>query len=201
MQQLIVEFLAMNFLELTAVVLAIAYLLLAVRESLWCWGAAFVSTAIYLYLFFAARLYMESVLQVFYLFMAVYGWQQWRRGESGGKKLDVSTWPLIVHVWAVVCILALSVASGWMLASYTQAAFPYLDSFTSWGAVWTTYLVTKKKLENWLYWIVIDSICIYLYELRGLQLTAILFALYVVISIFGYVSWQRVSRQNLDSPA
>ncbi len=201
MQQLIVEFLAMNFLELTAVVLAIAYLLLAVRESLWCWGAAFVSTAIYLYLFFAARLYMESVLQVFYLFMAVYGWRQWRRGESGGKKLDVSTWPLIVHVWAVVCILALSVASGWMLASYTQAAFPYLDSFTSWGAVWTTYLVTKKKLENWLYWIVIDSICIYLYELRGLQLTAILFALYVVISIFGYVSWQRVSRQNLDSPA
>ena len=201
MQQLIVEFLAMNFLELTAVTLAIAYLLLAVRESLWCWGAAFVSTAIYLYLFFAARLYMESVLQVFYLFMAVYGWQQWRRGESDEKKLEVSTWPLTVHVRAVVCILALSVASGWILASYTQAAFPYLDSFTSWGAVWTTYLVTRKKLENWLYWIVIDSVGMYLYELRGLQLTAALFALYVVISIFGYVSWLRVSKQNLDSPA
>jgi nicotinamide mononucleotide transporter len=201
MQQLIVEFLAMNFLELTAVLLAIAYLLLAVRESLWCWGAAFVSTAIYLYLFFAARLYMESALQLFYLFMAVYGWRQWRRGGGGEKQLDVSTWPLIVHVRAVTCIVALSVASGWMLASYTEAAFPYLDSFTTWGAVWTTYLVTRKKLENWLYWIVIDSVGIYLYELRGLQLTAVLFALYVVISIFGYVSWQRVSKQNLDSPA
>ncbi|MCJ7558617.1 MAG: nicotinamide riboside transporter PnuC [Gammaproteobacteria bacterium] len=201
MQQLIVEFLAMNFLELTAVVLAIAYLLLAVRENLWCWGAAFVSTVIYLYLFFAARLYMESVLQVFYLFMAVYGWQQWRRGENDERHLDVSTWPLSVHLRAVACIIALSVASGWMLASYTQAAFPYLDSFTSWGAVWTTYLVTRKKLENWLYWIVIDSVGIYLYELRGLQLTAALFALYVVISIFGYVSWLRVSKQNLDSPA
>ena len=200
MQQLIADFLAMNYLELSAVVLAIGYLLLAVKESLWCWAAAFVSTAIYLYLFFDARLYMESVLQVFYLAMAVYGWQQWRRGGAGGKSLEVSSYPLAVHGVAITVVLALSALSGWLLSSYTEAAFPYLDSFTTWSAVWTTFLVTRKKIENWLYWIVIDSLSIYIYDSRGLALTALLFGLYVVISVFGYISWQNVRRQVLDSP-
>ena len=201
MQQLIADFLAMNYLELVAVVLAIGYLLLAVRQSLWCWAAAFVSTAIYLYLFFDARLYMESVLQVFYLAMAVYGWQQWRRGGVGGKNLEISSYPLAVHGAAIALVLALSALSGWLLSSYTEAAFPYLDSFTTWSAVWTTFLVTRKKLENWLYWIVIDSLSIYLYDSRGLALTALLFGLYVVISVFGYIGWQNVRRQLGDTLA
>lgn len=200
-QQLIADFLAMNFLELVAVALAIVYLLLAVRESLWCWAAAFISTAIYLYLFFDARLYMESVLQLFYLAMAVYGWQQWRRGGPGGKNLEVSSYPLYMHGAAIAAVLALSALSGWLLSSYTEAAFPYLDSFTTWSAVWTTFLVTRKKIENWLYWIVIDSLSIYLYDSRGLALTAMLFALYVVISVFGFISWQKVHRQVSDNPA
>ncbi len=201
MQQLVADFLAMNHLELVAVVLAIGYLLLAVKESLWCWAAAFVSTAIYLYLFFDARLYMESVLQVFYLAMAVYGWQQWRRGGAGGKHLEVSSYPWSVHGVAITVVLALSALSGWLLSGYTEAAFPYLDSFTTWAAVWTTFLVARKKLENWLYWIVIDSLSIYIYDSRGLALTALLFALYVVISVFGYIGWQNTRRQLTDTPA
>jgi nicotinamide mononucleotide transporter len=201
MQQLVADFFAMNYLELAAVVLAIGYLLLAVKESLWCWAAAFASTAIYLYLFFDARLYMESALQVFYLAMAVYGWQQWRGGGAGGKSLEISSYPLAVHGAAIGIVLALSALSGWLLSSYTGAAFPYLDSFTTWAAVWTTFLVTRKKLENWLYWIVIDSLSIYIYDSRGLALTALLFALYVVISVFGYISWKNVRRQLADNPA
>lgn len=181
-----------GLLELAAVVLAILYLVLAVRESLWCWGAAFVSTAIFLYLFYAARLYMESALQVFYLAMAVYGWTQWRYGGSGGAlRLPITRWPWRVHLPAMAAILALSLASGWLLARHTQAVFPYLDSFTSWAAVWSTYLVARKKLENWLYWIVIDSASIYLYLQRDLALTALLFALYVAICVVGYRGWQR----------
>lgn len=201
MQQLVADFLAMNHLELVAVALAIAYLLLAVKQSLWCWAAAFVSTAIYLYLFFDARLYMESALQVFYLAMAVYGWQQWRRGGAGGHQLEVTSYSLAVHGVAIVVILALSGLSGYLLESHTEAAFPYLDSFTTWSAVWTTFLVTRKKLENWLYWIVIDGLSIYIYDSRGLALTALLFGLYVVISVFGYISWQKVYRQATGTAA
>jgi nicotinamide mononucleotide transporter len=185
----------MNLLEVVAVALAIAYLLLAVRESLWCWPAAFLSTSIYLYLFFDARLYMESALQVFYLVMAVYGWYVWHKGAGGDRQLPVSRWPARVHVLAILLILALSAGSGFLLHRHTLAAFPYLDSFTTWAAVWTTYLVARKKLENWIYWMIIDSLSVYLYLQRELDLTALLFIMYVVISVFGFLSWKRSWRE------
>ena len=185
------SFAAMDTAELAAVILAIVYLLLVVRENIWCWGAAFVSTSIYLVLFFDVRLYMESALQVFYLAMAVYGWWQWRSGGRGGGELKISTWPVTVHAGIIAAIAVLSMTSGWLLDTRTAAAFPYLDSFTTWSAVVTTYMVTRKILENWIYWFVIDGISIYLYSSRGMYLTALLFVLYVVLVVFGYRRWRR----------
>jgi len=80
-------------------------------------------------------------------------------------------------------------ASGALLERYTDAALPYLDSFTTWGSILTTWMVTRKILENWLYWLVIDSVSIYLYLDRGLYLTAGLFVLYLIIVLFGYRKW------------
>lgn len=182
--------------ELAAVVIAIAYLLLALREQRSCWIAAFISTAIYLVIFYRANLYMESILQLYYLVMAVYGWHQW---HSSSKKdsLRISRWPVKNHVLAIISIAALSLASGNYLESNTDAAMPYLDSFTTWAALITTYMVTQKIVENWLYWVVIDAVSIHIYFERSLMLTAVLFALYVVISVYGYVSWRSsMSRQQ-----
>ena len=84
-----------------------------------------------------------------------------------------------------------------MLQQFTDAALPYLDSFTTWGSLVTTWMVARKVLENWLYWLVIDSVSIYLYIDRELYLTALLFAAYVVIVIIGYVKWsQRYRAQS-----
>lgn len=182
---------SMSGWEVAAVVLAIAYLLLAVRQSLWCWGAALVSTAIYLALFLRAGLYMESALQLFYIAMAVYGWARWRTGGPGHDTLPVSTWPLRAHVVSIVSIVALSAATGWALAEFTAARLPYLDSFTTWASMLTTWMVARKILENWIYWFVIDGVSIYLYVSRSLHLTALLFALYLVIIVFGYRDWLR----------
>jgi nicotinamide mononucleotide transporter len=180
---------AMSGWELAAVLLGIAYLLLAVRENLWCWYAAFVSTAIFLYLFWQVGLLMESGLQVYYLAMAVYGWWQWQHGSGAGGELAISRWQPQQHLLAIGLVLAASAASGLALASYTQAALPYLDSFTTWGSILTTWMVARKVLENWLYWLVIDSVSIYLYLDRELYLTALLFMVYLVIVVFGYRQW------------
>ncbi len=196
---------SMSPMELTPVVFAMAYLLLAVRENVWCWLFGFLSTAIYTVLFWDVSLLMESALNVYYMAMAVYGWYQWTRGGTNGDDrphaLPVRSMSGAQHAVVIAGIAIFSLVSGYLLSEHSSAAWPYIDSFTTWASVITTYLVARKYLQNWLYWIVIDSVGIYLYELRGLQLTAALFALYVVISIFGYVSWLRVSRQNLDSPA
>ena len=180
---------AMSAWEVVAVTLGIAYLLLAMRESLWCWAAAFVSTGIFLVLFWRVGLLMESALQVYYLVMAVYGWWQWRHGGAGQTQLAISRWHSRHHLAAFAAVLLASAASGALLERYTDAALPYLDSFTTWGSILTTWMVTRKILENWLYWLVIDSVSIYLYLDRGLYLTAGLFVLYLIIVLFGYRKW------------
>jgi nicotinamide mononucleotide transporter len=180
---------AMSAWEAAAVVLGVAYLLLAMRESLWCWYAAFASTGIFLVLFWNVSLLMESALQVYYLAMAVYGWWQWQRGGAGHTELKISRWDNRQHLVAVAAVLLVSAASGALLQQYTGAALPYLDSFTTWGSVLTTWMVARKILENWLYWLVIDSVSIYLYLDRALYLTAGLFAIYLVIVLFGYRKW------------
>lgn len=184
--------------EASAVILGITYLLLAVRESLWCWYAAFVSTAIFLVLFWNAQLLMESALQVYYLIMAVYGWWQWQHGPQGDSELPISRWRGGAHILAIASVLALSLASGWALQAWTSAVLPFLDSFTTWGAVLTTWMVTRKVLENWLYWLVIDSVSIYLYLDRELYLTAALFLVYLVIAVFGYWQWLNHFQKQAD---
>lgn len=185
---------AMSWLEVASVAFGLAYLVLAVRQNIVCWIAALISTLLSLALFYDARLYPETALQVFYAVMAVYGWWQWRHGGRPGERaavdLPVSVWPLRYHVLAVVGTLAAALALGTVL-SRTNAAFPYLDSFTSVGAVITTYMVAKKILENWVYWLVIDGITLYIYWQRSLYLYAALFVVYLVLVVVGFYRWRR----------
>lgn len=182
---------AMSPWEAAAVLLLIAYLVLAIRQNSWCWVAAFAGTCIYVALMYRARLYMESALQVFYLGMAVYGWYHWRHGPGEDSDLPVTSWDHMHHLRAISAVLLLTVVSGAALDAYSDAALPYLDSFTTWGAVITTWMVARKILENWLYWFCIDSVSIYLYVSRELYLTALLFAFYLVLIVFGYLAWRR----------
>ena len=177
--------------EITAVVLALVYLVLAIRQSIACWFAAILSTSIYIVLMYQAGLYMESALQLFYIAMAVYGWIHWRRGEGPDHTLEVTRRPLTWHALAIAVVLVITLLSGWLLTRHTDAALPYLDSFTTWGAIVATWMVARKILENWYYWFVIDSVSIYLYVSRGLFLTALLFALYLVLIVIGYRTWRR----------
>jgi nicotinamide mononucleotide transporter len=176
--------------EALAVVLAVAYLLLAIRQNIWCWAAAAISTSLYLFIMYDSKLYMQSLLQLYYLAMAAYGWYNWRRPQAAGGELAVTVWPLRYHAFAVGAVLLLVMVSAGLLQRYSDGALPYLDAFTAWGAVVTTFMVARKVLENWLYWFVIDSVSIGLYLDRELYFTAALFAAYLVLVVVGYRSWR-----------
>ncbi len=183
-----------SWLETVAVLAAVLYLLLAIRQNILCWLFALLSTAIYVVLFIDARLYMESVLNVFYFGMAMYGWYSWRQG--GANDLAVTTRPASFHAIAVLALAVGALANGWLLARYTDAAFPYVDSMTTWAALWATWLVARKIFENWWYWLAIDSVSVLIYWSRGLELTALLFVVYVAMIPFGIVAW----RKSLEVP-
>ena len=186
--------------EAAAVVLGVAYLLLAAREKILCWPAAFFSTALSVYVFWNAALLMESFLNLYYMAMAIYGWQHWRRGGSAGAAAPVRRWNLGLHALAIGAILTAAALSGRILAAATDAAWPYLDSFTTWASVLTTFMVARKILENWIYWFVIDSVSIFLYLDRGLHLYAALFAIYLIICVTGFLSWRRSWLAGGDAP-
>jgi nicotinamide mononucleotide transporter len=187
----------MFWFEVAAVAFAVAYLVLAIRENVWCWAAGLVSVLLSLLLFFAARLYMESALQVFYAAMSVYGWYQWYAGGSAGKGIKISVWPARRHLLTVSAVLASSLVAGAFMSS-TNAAFPFLDSFTTVAAIVTTYMVARKVLENWIYWFVIDSVSVFLYASRDLYLYAGLFVFYLVLIVIGFRRWLAEFRGPTD---
>lgn len=182
--------------ELGAVFLGLAYLILAMRESLWCWPAALISTAIYTWLFWHVSLLMDSALNIYYMAMAVYGFYLWWQptgaaNQASVKDVPIQTWSGLQHTIAIVGVVVMSLVSGYLLQQNTSAAWPFLDSFTTWASVLTTYMVARKVLENWLYWIVIDTVALGLYIERGLYPTAMLFAVYLVMCVFGFMAWYR----------
>jgi nicotinamide mononucleotide transporter len=140
---------------------------------------------------------MESALNVYYMIMAVYGWHQWKFGGQQHSGVPIRTLDKRQHLLIIAAVIIISILSGALLSQHTNAAWPYIDSFTTWGSVITTIMVAKKVLENWLYWLVIDSVSIPLYIDRGLYLTAMLFMAYILIVIIGYLNWRhRYSAQQ-----
>jgi nicotinamide mononucleotide transporter len=177
-------------LEAVAVFFGFAYSVLAILRTRWCWVAAFISSAILIYLSWTSRLPMQASLQAYYVAMAFYGYWHWSR-DDGKATRAVTTWPLVNHgvAWAVVLIVSL--LSSRFLAAYTTAAWPFLDSLTTWGSLVATWLMAQVKLENWVYWIVLDSISVFLFAAQGLMFVALLFAVYLVVSAIGFAAWFR----------
>jgi nicotinamide mononucleotide transporter len=179
-----------SWIELIAAGLALAYLLLAIGQRLSCWLAAFLSSVLYVWVLFSARLYMESALYAFYAAMALYGFWQWQHGKGGGA-LAVNRWPIARHLLAALGVVALSLVSSFFLRRYTPAALPFADSMVTWSSVFTTFLVARKVYENWHWWLLIDSVSVYLYYSRHLYATMLLFALYLVLIVIGMREWRR----------
>lgn len=189
---------ALLSVEGVAALLALAYLWLALRESLWCWVCALLSSVLYCGIFWEARLYMETLLNAFYAVMAVIGWWQWRSGASDSDTLPIQSWPWQRHVLCAAVVLLLATANGWLLAQFTAAFWPFADALIAWGGVLTTWLVVRKVLENWLYWLLLDALAVAIYTERGLYPTALLYALYLVLVVAGYLRWRRVYRDRVS---
>ncbi|WP_016954512.1 nicotinamide riboside transporter PnuC [Catenovulum agarivorans] len=204
------EVLAMNWLELIAVIASLAYVILAGKSNIWCWPAAMLASGIYCYIFLDVNLFMDSALQVYYIAMAVYGWLQWRQiafslddeeatvieDEHPDDVAPVQSWPLQLHFKLIAVLSLVSLVLGYVMENYTQADFAYLDTFTTVFSVYATYLIAIRLLETWLYWVVIDIAGLYIYSEKSLNLTMLLFAGYTVLAAWAYWQWRTLYQQQ-----
>ncbi len=183
----------LSLIETVAVFFSIIYVVLAAKESIWCWAAALISVSIYIYICFQAQLYAETGLQVFYFIMAIYGYFSWKKNNS---LLKINELAISNHILIMILGSLLTFILGFYLSAYTDAQLPIVDSFTTVFSVIATYMVVKKILSNWLYFIIIDAVSIYLYFSRDLHMTALLFSIYTIIAIIGYWKWSKLITDN-----
>ncbi|GAA5144066.1 nicotinamide riboside transporter PnuC [Thalassotalea piscium] len=181
--------------EWLAVISSLLYVILAANNNIWCWPAALVSTTLYTVIFYEFYLWSDSLLQVYYFAMAIYGWICWREHTANGNEkplLAINQKTIGFHIKAILICGVISLLVGWLMANFTPTHFPYLDAVTTIFALFATYLVTQKVVENWLYWIAIDFVSIYLYIEKALIPTAFLFGFFVVFATYGYFKWRRL---------
>ena len=188
---MIFDFLQANWFEIVAAILAIAYLILAMLQDIRCWVAWIISSLMYFFVMYSANLYMEALLQIFYIFIGLYGLYQWRFKADKKDALKITTWSVKNHLIVIGALVFLTSLSGYVLMIYTAAASPFIDAFTTWGAIAASYLVAKKILENWFYWFVIDFVSVFLFISRELYPTALLFIVYLVLVVIGYSAWRK----------
>jgi len=145
-----------------------------------------------------ARLPMQAALQVYYVVISVYGWWHWTREEELQGMLAVTTWPIRWHLAACAGVVLMSALTARWL-SQSQAAWPFLDSLTTWGSLYATWLQARVKLENWLYWICIDSVLGFLFGTQGLYFVALLSVVYLGFSAVGFIRWLKTYRTPLPA--
>lgn len=188
-------FASAGYIELVAVVTALAYVIFAAQGSLWCWPAAMISTVLYTVIFYEYYLWSDSALQIYYFAMAIYGWWNWQKNKETSvntEVIEIAEYQLAFHIKAIILLTIASLSVGYLMDNFTPTDFPYLDAATTVFAVFGTYLVAKRVLENWLYWVVIDLVSIYLYLEKGLVPTAALFIVYVFIASYAYYNWRKM---------
>jgi nicotinamide mononucleotide transporter len=186
--------LATTPLELISFVLSVITVWLNIRQKHWAWLFAIVSSLTYGAVFFNSRLYGDMGLQLVFIAVSVWGWWQWLRGGEDHHglhvtRLDARGWIAAIAGWLLAfALLAL------FLGRYTDTDVPVADGFLTAGSLLGTFLLSRKKVENWHVWIVIDALYVGLYLYKGLHLTALLFALFVAMAVAGLLAWRRDAR-------
>ena len=193
---LITGFAQMSGWEIVAALMGVAYILLAAKESQWCWPFAFFSTIIYTVLFWEGQLPMQALLNFYYIGMAVYGYWLWRKHGKTEDTLAITSWGWPKNLAFIAIGLIISATATYYLTTNNQSQSPALDAYTTVFAVMNTWLMAKKVLQNWLYWVIIDAAAVVLYVETSYYATAALFVLNTILAIAGYISWVKLHKQQ-----
>lgn len=192
------EFLTSHWLDIVTTVLGLAYILLEYRASIWMWAVGFAMQALGIVLYYQKGLYADCGMEFYYLSMTVYGYWKWKTHsqplsvEGGGiksllpslnrERLGVGLL-IIATIWAAIY---------WLLVTFTNSNVPLADSFTTALSIVGIWALAHKYLEQWFIWIVVDVVTSVLYFYKDIPFKASLYALYVIIAIFGYIKWRKM---------
>ena len=187
----------MNTIEIFGLCAGTLSIALLIKQNIWTWPIGIAYTFASLYIFFTAKLYADFALHVFFLFMSFYGWYYWLQGNGRfDSELPVSRESKKVLAYSIIiCVLAIILASN-LFTIYTDAELPYWDNTTSILSVLAIWLQSRKKIESWVFWLIIDILSVGIYFYKDLYLYSLLYSIYVAMAFFGYATWLKSYRNE-----
>ncbi len=186
-----------SWIELIGVISGLLCVYLAAINNIWNWPLAIISVALYIFIFYEARLYADMGLQFYFLGTNIYGWYYWSRKTASEVKVPIAAITGKEIIWSAITVAGVTPALGYSLIKlspilhYRPAAYPYLDSFCTACSIVAQVFLARKVMETWLIWIFVDIIYVGVYILKDLQPTAFMYAVYVVIALLGYLDWRK----------
>ncbi|MDF1570116.1 MAG: nicotinamide riboside transporter PnuC [Bacteroidales bacterium] len=190
------DWLAQHYVEVLGVVLSIIYLVLSIRQNILLWPVGILSAVMYVIVFYQSKFYADMGLNAYYFVISIYGWINW----SGAARKEQGEPPVISAglkqgLLLLLVMVAIFFMIGCLLKQYTDSPIPYWDALTTAGSIVATWMLTRKILEHWIVWIVVDLMSMGLYIYRGLYPTAFLFLVYTIMAVVGYLEWRRSKNQ------
>ena len=192
MTDIVLEWLLGNYIEILGAILGLAYIFFSIKQHILTWPTGLLTSALYVVVFFNARLYADMGLQVYYVVISIYGWYFWLTGKKQNEtKVAVKTTRKVLWLKLAVVSIALYALLLFILSNYTNSDVPHMDSMTTALSIVATWMLARKYLEHWLIWIFVDAFSAGLYVYKGLWATVILFIVYTIMALLGYIEWRK----------
>ncbi len=193
----LLQYISENYIEVIALIFSVIYIILSINQRLSTWIFGFVCSLLYIVVFFQTRFYAGMSLQAYYAVISVYGWFSWKNGKStsdSGLEVTRTTGKLMRTILAVSFALFLVIYL--LLKNFTDSPIPLPDAFTTSFSLVATWMLARKKLEHWIFWIFIDVASVAMFLYREMYPTVILFVIYTVMAVAGYFRWKKSMNKN-----
>ncbi len=185
----------MSNIEIVAFILGLANIIFIIQRSIWNFPIGIAMVALYSKIFYEQKLYSDAGLQIFFVAVNIYGWWSWSRNKQQTGQIKIERMTEKKLVLTIAGSLIATIGWGALMAHHTDASFPFWDAAIAMLSVAGQILMTQRYIENWHWWITVNVISIPLYLLKGLQLTAALYAIFLVLAITGYIEWRNILRK------
>jgi len=191
----VLRWLSEHYVEIVGTLLSIIYVFLSIKQNIWLWPFGIISSLFYIYIFLDSKIYADMALQVYYVAVSIYGWYFWLNGksqtQSNNEKLKVRKTTYNLQILLALSTSILFIVISQILIYFTDSEIPYWDAFTTSTSIVATWMLAKKYIEHWFFWIIIDIISSGLYFYKELYVTVFLYLIYTIMAVVGYLEWNK----------